>query len=92
MRNNFGERENEQVILEYDPTWYDTTDSDENELDSNDDNDEYKKPTCNDSDSMSELDMLHLMTTNEAHPIDEPIEVRFFRNFMGMREIMNLPK
>ena len=41
------EHEDEQAILEYDPTWYDPTDSNKNESDSSDDNDKYTKLTSN---------------------------------------------
>ena len=48
IHNVFAEHKDWQVILEYDLTWYVTTDSDENKSNSGDDNDEYTKPTCND--------------------------------------------
>ena len=78
MHNASFQHEDGQVILEYDPTWQDTTNSNENELDSSDNNDEYMKPTCNDLDPR--LGYASFDDHNEAHSIDdEPIEVHHFQ-------------
>ena len=92
IQNNSGEREYGQAIPTSDPTWYDTTDSNKNESDSSDDNNEYTQPTCNDSDFNVGVGYASFDNHNEAHPIDESIKALIFRNFIGMRQIMNLPK
>ena len=77
IQNNSGEHEDEQVILKYDPSWYDTTDSYENESDFGDDNNEYMEPTCNDPDHR--VGYTSFDNDNKAHPIDELIKARHFQ-------------
>ena len=77
-QNNSGEHEDEQVILKYDPSWYDTTDSYDNESDFGDDNNEYMEPTCNDSNPDVRVGYVS---------IDEPIEGRHFHKFNEPLEV-----
>ena len=79
IRNVFVEHEDGQAIPEYDSTWYDTIDSNKNESNSSDDNDEYTKLTCNDSNLNVRVEHASFEDYNEAHPIDEPIEARHFQ-------------
>ena len=78
------EHKDGQAIIEYDPTWYDTTNSDENESDSND---EYKKPTYNDSDPNVVVGYTSFGDHNESHAIDEPTEARPFKEFYELLEV-----
>ena len=87
IQNNFGEHKNEHAILEYDPTWYDTTDLDENESDSGDENNKYMKPSCNNSNLDVGVGYTSINNHREAHPIDEPIKAFFFKH-----NFMNFPK
>ena len=87
IQNNSGEHEDKQAILEYD-----TTDLDENESDLGDDNDEYQSSLIMIQIPMLELDTLHLMTIMKHIQLMSLLKHVLFRNFMGMRQIMNLPK
>ena len=61
-----------------------TIDSDENESYFGDDNDEYMEPTCNDSNLDVGIRYASFDDHNETHPIDDPSEAHFFRNFMNL--------
>ena len=78
------DHEDGQAILEYDPTWYDTIDSYENESDSGDDNDEYMKPTCNDSNPNVGVGYASFDNHNEAHSIEKHIEHVIFKKFLDL--------
>ena len=82
IQNNSSEHEDEQTIPEYDPTWYDITNSDENESDFGNENNEYKEPTCNDSDPDIVVGYASFNDHNEAHPIDLPIKAHPFSGIL----------
>ena len=69
-----------QAILEYDPTWYNTAYSYEKESNSSDDNNEYREPTCNDLDPDVGVGYASFDNHDEAHPIVEPSEPRYFQD------------
>ena len=84
IHNVYGEHEDGQAILGYDYSWYVTIDSDKNELDSRDENDEYTKPICYDTNLDVGVGYASFDDHNETHPIDDPSEAHFFRNFMNL--------
>ena len=67
-----------ETIPKYDTTWYDTIDSDRNESYPGDENDEYIKPTCNDSDPNVAVGYASFDDHNESRPIDEPVKAHLF--------------
>ena len=85
IQNVYFEHEDGQSNSEYDPTWHVTIESNENQLDYSDDNDENMEPTCNDSD----LGLGYALSDdhNEAYPIDELVEARYFQEFYEPPEI-----
>ena len=53
-------------------------------MDSGDDNDDYTKPICNDSDPNVRVRYASFDKHNEAHSIKKPIEARHFEEFMDL--------
>ena len=80
MQNVSLEHEDGQTIPKHDPIWYDTTDY-------SDDNNEYTKPTYNDSDLDIRVGYASCDNHNETYPIDELIEARSFQEFYEPLEV-----
>ena len=98
-QNINAKHEDVRANIEYDHNCHVKTDSDENETECSDENiwystdendDDREGPTCYDSGMW--VGHASFDDHNEARPIDKPIKACLFRNFMGMRQIMNLLK